>query len=201
MVAFSSAMTPKTQVAATRLTMRVQPAMRPVSRPVPVSLALLCTDLEGFTPLVERLGDFAARAVMRAHNQLLRRCLRSCDGREVAHTGDGILASFARVEHALQCAAAMQLALRGYNATREHTPLRVRIGLHVGTPLPEEGRLFGACVNLTVRVCDATACERIYASDAFRRVATCPSHRWLDRGPFALKGIPAAVRLHELLFD
>ena len=92
----------------------------------------------------------------------------------------------------------MQLELCAFNQGHEDTPLKVRIGLHVGAPLPEEGRLFGSCVNITVRVCGAAKAERIYVSDELRCLAADEACRLFDRGLFALKGIEEPVRLHEL---
>jgi class 3 adenylate cyclase len=165
-----------------------------------ISLVLLCTDLEGFTSTVQRLGDARAQALIHTHNQLLRRCLQRCRGQEVTHTGDGILASFRSVAHAVECATAMQLELRAHNQVHGNTPLKARIGLHVGAPLPEEGRLFGSCVNITVRVCAAAKAECVYVSDVFRQLAADHRCRLRDRGVFALKGIEAPLRLHELMW-
>jgi class 3 adenylate cyclase len=164
-------------------------------------LTLLCTDLEGFTSTVQRLGDVRARALIRRHNRLLRKCLARSGGYEATHTGDGILASFQNVARAIECAKAMQLGLRVHNRRHEDRPLRVRIGLHVGAPLPEEGRLFGSCVNVTVRICGVAAAERIYVSDELRQLAAPLSCTLLDRGLFSLKGIGPKLRLHELVWQ
>ena len=56
----------------------------PVS-PLDGLLALLVTDVEGFTSLVETLGDAQAQLVMREHDQLLRASIRDGCGQEVAH--------------------------------------------------------------------------------------------------------------------
>ncbi|MFI5308520.1 MAG: adenylate/guanylate cyclase domain-containing protein [Polyangiales bacterium] len=164
------------------------------------SRVLLCTDLEGFTSIVERLGDTRALSLMRVHNRLLRACLQLHGGTEVTHTGDGILAAFRSVRRALECATAIQHAFRAHNARNAGPVLRVRIGLHVGAPLPEEDRLFGSCVNVTVRVCAAADAERILVTDDVQRLAPETAlHGCLrDRGVHALKGLSTKMRLHEL---
>lgn len=163
---------------------------------------LLATDLEAFTPMLERLGDSRAQELMHAHNEILRRCLRIHHGHEVTHTGDGVLASFRSPIHALRCAVAMQRRLDAYNFEHPGTPLRIRVGLHAGIPLPEEDRLFGTCVNVTVRVCSVAKPGAILASDVVLRLLEGhKAFRFLDRGAVALKGISAPQHLHELVWQ
>lgn len=159
---------------------------------------LLATDLEGFTPMLERLGDMRAQELMHIHNDLLRACLKRYHGREVAHTGDGMIVAFRAARNAMRCAIAMQRCLSAHNDGHPDTPLRVRIGLHAGIPLPEEDRLFGTCVNVTVRVCNVTEPGAISASDAVLSQLEGPEFRLVDRGRVPLKGIAAPLRLHLL---
>jgi class 3 adenylate cyclase len=162
---------------------------------------LLATDLEDFTPMIERLGDMRAQAIMHAHNELMRSCLRRYQGREVAHTGDGILASFRSAANALGCAIAMQRALTEHNRRHPLTPLRARIGLHAGMPLPEEDRLFGSCVNITVRVCSVTRAGSILASEAVLGQLGAHDFRFREHGYVKLKGISVPQQLHELAWQ
>jgi adenylate cyclase len=163
---------------------------------------LLATDMEAFTPMLERLGDSRAQQLMHAHNEILRSCLRRNHGREVAHTGDGVLASFRSPVHAMRCAIAMQRRLQAHNLENPGTPLRIRIGLHAGVPLPEEDRLFGACVNVTVRVCSVAKPGAILASDVVLRLLEGQSvFRFIDRGSVALKGIRIPRQLHEVVWQ
>jgi class 3 adenylate cyclase len=162
---------------------------------------LLATDLEAFTPMLERLGDFRAQEIMHAHNEILRSCLRRHHGREVAHTGDGVLSAFRSPVDAVRCAIAMQRGLSVHNQRHPSTPLRVRIGLHAGVPLPEENRLFGTCVNVTVRVCSVAKPGAILVSNVVLRLLEGHVFRFVDRGPVALKGIRAPQELHEVVWQ
>jgi len=56
--------------------------------------AVMFTDIVGSTEMTARLGDSAALELVRAHDALVRRALEAYGGREVKHTGDGIMASF-----------------------------------------------------------------------------------------------------------
>ncbi|MGO7207827.1 nickel-binding protein, partial [Rhizobium ruizarguesonis] len=57
--------------------------------------AILFTDIVGSTAMTSRLGDRIATEMVRAHDAIVRRCLSQNSGREVKHTGDGIMAAFA----------------------------------------------------------------------------------------------------------
>jgi class 3 adenylate cyclase len=163
-------------------------------------LALLVTDLMGFTAMVERLGDERAREVIHRHNRTLRSCVFAHHGHEVAHTGDGMVVSFRSLGAALRCACEMQQSLRDQSRSHLESPLRIRIGIHVGEPLQEEDRLFGHCVNVAVRVCGRAAPGTIlvtpvvtqiaHARYAFERGRACP-----------LKGVTSPLRLSELLWE
>ena len=163
-------------------------------------LALLVTDLEGFTTWVERLGDLEARALMHVHNRIVRDALLVHGGREIAHTGDGVIAAFRSVTSALRAAIEIQCALEAHTREQPEMPLRARIGVHAGEPLPEEGRLFGTCVNTAVRVCAASGAQRVLVSDLVRQLAAGRAFRFEPAGPVALKGLTQPMHVHELLW-
>jgi class 3 adenylate cyclase len=50
------------------------------------------TDIEGSTLLTQRLGDEAAQRLLQEHNETMRGPLDSYHGKEIKHTGDGIMA-------------------------------------------------------------------------------------------------------------
>ncbi len=71
---------------------------------------LLFTDLEGHTAMMQRLGDFHGREVLREHERMTREALAVYGGSEVKAMGDGFLASFNSTQRALECAIALQRA-------------------------------------------------------------------------------------------
>ena len=56
--------------------------------------AIMFTDIVDSTGMTARLGDARAVEMVRAHDAMVRRGLKDTRGREVKHTGDGIMASF-----------------------------------------------------------------------------------------------------------
>jgi class 3 adenylate cyclase len=162
----------------------------------PVLRTLLVSDLEGFTAMLCALGDLAARDVMALHDKLLRDCLREHHGVERAHTGDGVIASFADAERAVSCAAAIQHRLRRYNErAAKMAAINVRVSVHSGRTLIHDNRLFGATVNTAVRLCTVADPGEVVISEAVKSLVAARSFPLTlrDLGELHLKGLPIPV--------
>jgi Protein of unknown function (DUF4242) len=66
--------------------------------------AIMFTDLKDSTLMTSTLGDARALHLLHVSNVLTRNALRTYRGREIKHTGDGVMASFASVSDAVTCA-------------------------------------------------------------------------------------------------
>ena len=157
--------------------------------------AILFTDIEGHTSMMQRLGDSAGRDVLRAHEQITRETLRTHGGAEVKAMGDGFMASFASVASAAECAVALQQAFAARNAPE---PIAVRIGLNAGEPIAEDDDLFGSSVILAARVAAQAKGGEILVSDTVRGLLSGKRFLFSDRGETALRGFEDPVRLYEL---
>jgi len=115
--------------------------------------AIMFTDLKDSTRMTNLHGDAKALHLLHIHNALTRTELQKHQGREVKHTGDGIMASFASAPDAVDCAIAIQKAFAAYNQENPNAPLYLRIGLSAGEPIEEHGDLFGKAVQLAARLC------------------------------------------------
>jgi class 3 adenylate cyclase len=129
--------------------------------------AILFTDIVDSTGMTERLGDARSVEMVRAHDAIVRRALKDRRGREVKHTGDGIMASLDDVNGAVQCARAIQQGFDAFNLGSKEK-LRVRIGVDVGEPVADSNDLFGATVQTAARLCQAAEPETILISAAVR---------------------------------
>jgi class 3 adenylate cyclase len=159
---------------------------------------ILFTDLEGSTELVQRLGDDGAMRLLRIHDGIIRAALARHAGREVKHTGDGIMASFGSVQAALAGAVAIQQGFAEHNASDPEHPLRVRIGMSAGEPVAEGGDLFGAAVQLAARLCDRAGPCAIAVSTVVRDLAIGKGFTFGPSSEASLKGFPVPVSLCEL---
>lgn len=126
--------------------------------------AILFTDIVGSTEMTRRLGDRMATELVRAHDSVVRRSLDHHTGREVKHTGDGIMATFASTTAAVDCAIAIQQEFQSYNRGNPE-PIHVRIGLDCGEPVEDSNDLFGSTVQLAARLCAAASTDQILASE------------------------------------
>ena len=160
---------------------------------------VLFTDIVGSTDLTQRLGDAHAMQLVRTHDLIVRRELAAVGGNEVKHTGDGIMASFASVARAIECAIEIQRGLEAHSADADH-PISVRIGVSAGEPVAEHDDLFGAAVQLAARACNHAAAGGILTSTAVRELCVGKGFTFESRGAFELKGFDEPVPLHEVIW-
>jgi len=95
----------------------------------PMTRTFMFTDIVKSTALVEAMGDEAWSEVLRWHDQTLRGLIARHDGQEINHSGDGVFASFAQPERAIECAVQIQRTLADHRRTHGFAP-QVRIGVH-----------------------------------------------------------------------
>jgi class 3 adenylate cyclase len=160
--------------------------------------AILFTDLCNSTALTQSLGDAAAMAILRDHDTLVRSALERHGGREVKHTGDGIMASFASVASSVDAAVGIQAGVASRNAGAE-VPIDLRIGIAAGEPVTEHEDLFGAAVQLAARLCAAAPPAGIVVSVAVRELCIGKTFRFQDVGPLELKGFSAPTPAFAVL--
>src|SRR5262249_56922356 len=114
---------------------------------------LLFTDLAGSTAMFERLGDVEARAVLRTHDEIVRRELGRHGGTEIKHMGDGFLAKFTSAVGAIEAAIAMQRAFAAHTVRHPDRPISARIRLDAREPLVAEGDAFRSTVYPPPAIC------------------------------------------------
>jgi adenylate cyclase len=134
--------------------------------------AIMFTDIVGFS---RQMGADEARMLrlLETHNAMIRHAVAEHDGQVIKSTGDGFLAEFASVVHAVQCAQQLLARLRGHNAEHEKTEqIHIRIGIHLGDIVQHEGDVQGDGVNIAARLQPLAEPDTICISDAvYREVA------------------------------
>jgi class 3 adenylate cyclase len=159
--------------------------------------AVLFTDICSSTELTQALGDEAGTQLVREHDIVVRRALESHGGREVKHTGDGIMGSFSSVSGAVEAAVAIQQDLAERNRDAE-TAIGLRIGISAGEPVTEDGDLFGAAVQLAARLCSECEPGSITVSVAVRELCIGKRLQFGGVRSVALKGFPEPVQVHDV---
>jgi class 3 adenylate cyclase len=155
---------------------------------------VLFTDIVSSTAATQRLGDERAQGLVRRHNTVVRTALDRNGGREVKHTGDGIMAAFESPSRALEAAVEMQRGI----AEGGDNELHLRIGLNAGEPIEEEDDLFGLTVQLAKRICDQADGDQILVSDVVRQLASGKGFTFVDAGRFVPKGLEDRVAVFEV---
>lgn len=161
-------------------------------------VAIMFTDIVESTALTHEIGDKAGQVIVRAHNAIVRDALQRCDGTEIKHTGDGIMASFANARLAVEAARLIQRNSEAFSDSDPATAFELRIGINVGEPVRENDDLFGSAVQLAARLCGSGEAGQTIVSRVVRDLCTGKGYVFDDLGSVELKGIPGQTDLHSL---
>ncbi len=163
-------------------------------------VTVLFTDIAGSTAMTQSLGDAGAQKVVRAHNRVVRDALTDCNGKEIKHTGDGIMASFSRITDSVDAAIQMQRQTMIHNQQNPDLPLHLKIGLNAGEPIAEDNDLFGTVVQMSARIVDKAQADEIFVSDIVRGICVGKDYKFINRGGYAMKGFDEDPTLYEVVW-
>lgn len=158
--------------------------------------AVMFTDMVDSTQMTSRYGDDAAFAMLRIHDQVVRDALRESHGREVKHTGDGIMAAFVSAVCAVRAACRIQAALREHNDAGAEYPVTVRVGISAGEPVEDHEDLFGSTVQLAARLCAQADPGQILVSDVVAGLCIGKGLKFSEASAHELKGFDRPVETH-----
>ena len=159
---------------------------------------VLFTDIEGSSALASRYGDEHAHEVRRTHDRIVRHALKEQQGKEIKHTGDGIMAAFAMASHGLDCAIAIQRGVATYSEEHPGYPLSIYIGLNAGEPIAENEDLYGTAVDLEARIRAFADAGEFLASDVIRQLVAGKHYLFADHGTSELRGMEDPIKLWEV---
>jgi class 3 adenylate cyclase len=156
------------------------------------------TDIVGSTALMQRLGDDAAMVFLETHDRIVRDALGALGGREIKHTGDGIMACFVSTVAAVRCATRIHRALARDKQENPGVALKVRIGAAAGEPVENHLDLFGSTVHLAARLCTHAQPEQTLVSSAVAELCIGKGLSFEDLGEVSLKGFERPTRVHRV---
>jgi len=153
------------------------------------TVTFLFTDIEGSTRLLQQLGASAYADALAEHRRILREAFLRHDGVEVDTQGDAFFVAFPTAPGAVGAAADAQEAL-------EAGPIRVRMGIHTGTPhITDEGYV-GPDVHRAARIAAAGHGGQILVSSSTATLLERDSLR--DLGDHRLKDLAGPERIYQL---
>jgi adenylate cyclase len=114
--------------------------------------AILSADVAGYSRLMQD-DEAATVKTLEAYKQIISDLVKQHRGRVVDSPGDNLLAEFASVVDAVQCAVATQKELQARNVELpENRRMQFRIGVNLGDVIEEESRIYGDGVNIAARL-------------------------------------------------
>ena len=164
----------------------------------PAIRTVLFTDIVESTSLTQKLGDEVAMELLHIHDAVVREALKALNGREVKHTGDGIMASFISAAAAVRCAAQIQRELAQRAREQNNHPIKVRIGGAAGEPVERNSDIFGSTVQLAARLCSHAQPEQIVVSSVVADLCIGKGLTFHPLGEVSLKGFDQPVHAHAV---
>jgi predicted ATPase len=153
------------------------------------TVTFLFTDVEGSTKLLHELGAEAYAEALAEHRRVLREAFQARGGIEVDTQGDAFFVAFATAPAALASAAEACERLSAGS-------IRVRIGIHTGTPLLAEEGYVGVDVHRAARIAACGHGGQILVSAS--TAALVGTEELRDLGLHRLKDLSVPERIYQL---
>jgi len=160
---------------------------------------IMFSDIANSTTLAAFVGDRAWSRTVASHFEGVREIVESYDGRIVKTLGDGTMSSFASASGSLKAATAIQNATLKAGADPS---LQIRIGLHAGDVMQNNGDFFGSVVNKAARIASVAEPGSVLISDVVRAMAADVDElTFTPLPPIELKGIEGKHSVFKLGVD
>ena len=173
------------------------------------NVTILFTDIEESTNYWHKFGDVEGRLMVDRHNRLLFPVVGKFKGRIIKTIGDSIMAAFGTPEQAIKAAIAMQQTMAMERQGDDSFRIKIRIGIHTGEAIVEQGDVFGDVVNVASRVESVSKGNQILISQTtVARIDDEYAFIFKKRGRFTPKGKDRGLvvytcdwKNHPLLID
>jgi predicted ATPase/class 3 adenylate cyclase len=152
------------------------------------TVTFLFTDVEGSTKLLHELGAEGYAEALAEHRRVIRDACTAHDGVEVDTQGDAFFFAFPTAPGAIAAAGEMTEALAA-------GPIRVRVGLHTGTPLLTDEGYVGGDVHRAARVAASGHGGQVLVSSSTAQLVRT---ELTDLGEHRFKDLSAPERVYQL---
>ena len=154
--------------------------------------AILFADIAGYTALMQKNEELASTLLRRFQKEIEKKVMEH-NGRVVNFYGDGALCIFNNPLEAVRCAMDLQTAFQ------EAPNVPVRIGLHSGTVVFENEKVYGDSVNLASRIESMSVPGAILISKKIRdEIKNQPDIQTASLGSFAFKNVEEPIEVFAL---
>jgi len=164
--------------------------------------AILSADVKGYSRLMGEDEKGTVRT-LNACREVMANLIQQHHGRVVDATGDNLMAEFASVVDAVECAVEIQKELKNRNAELpENRRMEFRIGINLGDVIDEEGRIYGDGVNIAARIETLAEAGGICISGtAFDQVKNKLNLGYKYLGEQTVKNISEPIRAYQVLME
>jgi TolB-like protein/class 3 adenylate cyclase/Tfp pilus assembly protein PilF len=164
--------------------------------------AILCADVHGYSRLMGE-NEEATFRTLSSHRKVIDGLIELHHGRFVGSAGDSVLAEFASVVNAVQCAVEIQFRLKEEN---ERIPsarrMEFRIGVNLGDVIVDGEQLYGDGINVAARLESLAAPGAICISrTVHENIRNKLPLTFEDLGEQAVKNIAEPVHVWRVLLD
>jgi adenylate cyclase len=162
--------------------------------------AILAGDVAGYSRMMGADEEGTLSRLNTHRREFLEPKIAEHRGRIVKRTGDGVLIEFASAVDATRCAVEIQRGMIERNASvPEDKRIELRIGIHIGDVIIEDGDIFGDGVNIAARLESSAESGGVCISDdVYRQVYGKLDASFQDVGEHELKNIARPVRIYQL---
>ncbi|MGH8674548.1 MAG: adenylate/guanylate cyclase domain-containing protein [Burkholderiales bacterium] len=161
--------------------------------------AILCADVVGYSRLMQE-DDQATLRALTERRAVFAAQVDAAGGRIVNAPGDSVLAEFASVVSAVQCAVNIQRAIVESNSgLPESRRMQYRIGVNLGDVLSDAAGIYGDGVNIAARLESLAPAGGICVSQPVRdQVRSRLALDFEDMGEQKVKNIAEPVRVFRV---
>ena len=160
--------------------------------------AILSADVKGYSRLMGEDEEWTVRT-LNVYKDVMGNLIQQHRGRVVDATGDNLMAEFASVVDAVQCAVEIQQVLRAKNAVLPETRrMEFRIGINLGDVIEEGERIYGDGVNIAARLEGLAEAGGICISEsAYQQIENKLPLRYEYLGEHQVKNIARPLRAYR----
>lgn len=159
---------------------------------------VMFTDMVGYSELTQR-DETGALRLLNEHRRIVRPLLAEHGGREVKTIGDAFMVEFTDPTAAVRCALAIQRRHAERNRDPTVPEVQIRIGLHSGEVIHQEGDLYGDTVNVASRIEPLSPPGGVCLSDSvYEAVHERIEVTAVPVGPATLKNIHLPVGVYRI---
>ncbi|HEY5968053.1 MAG TPA: adenylate/guanylate cyclase domain-containing protein [Chitinophagaceae bacterium] len=158
--------------------------------------AILFTDIAGYTAMMQR-DEQSAIKMVKHHRAVLEKTVGEFEGNVIEFYGDGSLCIFTSITKAMHCAFSIQQQMQA-----DHPPVPLRLGLHIGEVIYEDGKIMGDGVNIASRIQSLGLPGSIlFSKEIFDKIRNHPEFKTVNLGRFKMKNVHEPMEVYALAND